>query len=169
MAFLITWVTHRSWLPGDPRGFRSHKGKNHIPPPKRYAVSESESYDPEMFEGLYLFHSQPDAVKLNETQRETVADVVADTIREFCPGRSTICVGETHVHVLVELGGRVTAGRFCNYAKGRSARKLIARGHEGKVWARRFHARHIGSSHWNKAKKYILNHKQGEIVRETNG
>jgi REP element-mobilizing transposase RayT len=74
------------------------------------------------------------------------------------------------VHVLAELGGRVTVSRFCHLAKGRSARKLISLGHKGKVWARRYHVRHIESSAWETSKRYVLKHRTGkEIVREVRG
>ena len=164
MAFLLTWVTYKSWLPGDPRGFRSHKGKNYIPPPVRYAGKDTQQYSSERFKGLYEFHSGSGAVRLDETQREKVVDIVIETIREFCPGRAAVCVGETHAHVLLELGGRITSDRFCNFAKGRSARKLISLGHNGKVWARRFHARHIDSAQWDSAKQYILNHETSREI-----
>ena len=170
MAFLITWTTHNSWLPGDPRGFRTYKHRQNIPPPERYAGSEPEFYKPEQYEKLYLFHSGKDVVMLTEEQRRIVAAIVTDTIQELCPDRWAFCVGELHVHVLLELGGRVTAARFCHLAKGRSARKLIVLGHSGKVWARRYHSRHIESPAWDTAKRYVLKHKTGkEIVRENPG
>jgi hypothetical protein len=31
--WLVTWVTYGSWLPGDPRGFRTFRGREYVPPP----------------------------------------------------------------------------------------------------------------------------------------
>ena len=57
--------------------------------------------------------------------------------------------------------------RFCNYAKGRSARKLIGLGHKGKVWARKYNVRHVDEKNWDASKKYILGHNShGEVTRE---
>jgi REP element-mobilizing transposase RayT len=169
MAFLITWTTHNSWLPGDPRGFRTRKGGKFVPPPARYADGASEVYDPKKYKGLYKFHSGGKAVNLSEEQRRVAADTVIGTIEEICPGRWALCVGEVHVHVLVELGGRATTARFCHLAKGRSASRIIALGHKGKVWSRRYHARHFDSSEWNAAKQYVLSHNTGKEVVCENG
>ena len=145
MPYLITWTTHNSWLPGDPRGFRTRKGKQYVPPPARYADGSSEVYDPKKYEGLYRFHSGKDAVRLSEEQREVVAERVVYTIEKMCSGRWVLCAGEVHVHALVELDERSAVSRFCQFAKGGSARKLIALGHKGKVWARKYHARPVDS------------------------
>lgn len=167
MAFLITWVTYNSWLQGDPRGFRTRKGKKHVPPPARYANRESETYDRKQFEKLHKYHLREDAVKLDKIQRYTVADIIVKTIGELCPGEAVISVGASHVHVLVELDGQEMVPRFCNYAKGRSARKLIALGHKGKVWARKYNARHIDTGSWDASRRYVLSHNnRDEVTRE---
>jgi REP element-mobilizing transposase RayT len=167
MPFLITWTTHNSWLPGDPRGFRTFRGRKYVAPPARYADSKTDSYDRERFAGLYHYNLREDGVKLNNHERRIVADVVIDTIREFCPGRAVLCVGATHTHLLVELEKRITAPQFCRYAKGRSAKKLIDAGDKGKIWARGYHVRHIRPADWDAARQYILSHKTGgETIQE---
>ena len=167
MAFLITWTTYNSWLQGDPGGFRTHKARRYVPAPERYAQDKSDCYAPERYKNLYDYHQKTDAVKLSKEQGQEIMAVVVDTIQEFCPERSVICVGVTHVHILAELGGKVTAPRFYNYAKGRSARKLIAAGHRGKVWCKGYHVRYINDSEWESARDYVLKHKDsGDIVCE---
>jgi REP element-mobilizing transposase RayT len=159
MAFLITWTTYNSWLPGDPRGFRTRKGKEYVPPPARYARDESRFYKAGRYNGLYRSVPKSNAVRLSETQQQTVLTVIGETIQEQCPGHALVCVGENHVHLLLNLANQTTVPKFCNYAKGRSARRLIALGHSGKVWARGYHAEHVDSQDWEKAAQYILKHR----------
>ena len=164
MAFLITWTTYNSWLPGDERGFRTRKKKKWLPPPPRYAKDAEVTYDPERFKWLRRHYDGRKRVKLDRHQKETVMEVILQTIREFCPGRAVVSVGETHTHILVELGGKVTVSKFCNYGKGRSARKLLAMGHKGKLWGRGYHTQHIESSEWNTVRNYILRHSDENAV-----
>jgi REP element-mobilizing transposase RayT len=164
MPFLITWTTHNSWLPGDPRGFRTFRGEKYVPPPARYADSETDSYDREKFDGLYNYNLREEGVKLNNHERRIVADVVLNTIREFCLGRAVLCVGTTHTHLLVELERQITVPQFCRYAKGRSARKLIDVGHKGKIWARGYHVRYVDAADWDAVRQYVLSHKTCEVI-----
>jgi REP element-mobilizing transposase RayT len=115
---------------------------------------------------LYRFNLRSPAVVLDERERRAVLDSLVDTLRDFCRGR-VLSVGATHVHILVEEKGQINLSRFCNFAKGRSARKVIALGHSGKVWARGYHTRYIDCSNWDSDRQYVLSHSHANaIVRE---
>jgi hypothetical protein len=42
--WLVTCTTFGTWLPGDPRGFQTWRGREYVPPPKRYARQGESTY-----------------------------------------------------------------------------------------------------------------------------
>ena len=44
--WLVTFGTYGVWLPGDPRGFQTWRGREYVPPPARYAKPGEATYDP---------------------------------------------------------------------------------------------------------------------------
>ena len=75
--WLVTWTTYGTWLPGDPRGFRTWRGKVYVPPPARYGDSGESVYDPSHYVDRYQV--AVDAVErpvlLSTSQRQAVLDL----------------------------------------------------------------------------------------------
>jgi hypothetical protein len=80
--WLVTWSTYGSWLPGDPRGFQTWRGKEYVPPPKRYAKPGEETYDPSKYAKTYQLAKVmvPEPVKLTQVQRQFAVDAVVAEI-----------------------------------------------------------------------------------------
>ncbi len=166
MVFLITWTTHGYWLPGDPRGFRTHRGKQDIAPPARYASPSEKQYDPKQHNILHRhFRSKiADPLTLNESQMKAAAEVIAE-VGGGLARSGVVAVLPNHVHVLADLPESGTTGFFCNRVKSKSSLRLSDYGLKGKVWARRYHARRIRQTGRGNAEEYVKSHAdQGAIV-----
>ena len=166
MIFLITWTTHGYWLPGDSRGFRTHRGKKPVDPPGRYAAANEKQYNPEEHDILHRhFRSKiANPLTLNESQMKIAAEVIAGVSASLA-GNGVVAVLPNHVHVLAELPESCTTGFYCNRIKSKSSLRLSDHGLKGKVWARRYHARRVPQSGRGNAEKYVMSHaNQGAIV-----
>ena len=92
--------TYGSWVPGDPRGFRTWRHKQHV----------EGDYKSPPAAGLHdIQHKRSeaamkrDAVRLNTTERQIVAEALADKLREWVFPFVNIAVDATHFHVLVKI------------------------------------------------------------------
>jgi len=94
-AYLLTFRTYGTWLPGDPRGTvdRGHRLRGTPLAPPR---ARREAY------AMSLMHQPP--VILSRAQRAAVRDA----IRDLCASREwvlhALAVQTNHVHVVVALG-----------------------------------------------------------------
>src|SRR5207249_2399004 len=93
---ISTW---KSWLPGNPRGFRSRHHKIHSSGDYKDPPPEGEHA------GLYRFHSKNcgDPIVLPPELRETVGKAIRRKLKEMNCQVLAIAVAATHVHLLVEL------------------------------------------------------------------
>jgi hypothetical protein len=128
----VTLGTHNSWLPGDPRGFRSYRHKVHSggdyknpPPPGEHA-------------GLYAFSQsisgQP--VVIPEEYRSVVGKKILKKLKEAGYQTLAIAVAGMHVHIQVELPDNLAMIRQimgnCKRAASHAIRDVLP----GQVWAR---------------------------------
>ena len=164
MWFLITWATYGHWLPGDPRGFRTYRGKKEIPPPKRYAGG-GPAYEPAEYKRLYDYTRARTgrAIRLNRVQIQAACDMIVETATAFGVG-GVVAIGPHHVHVLASFPPAMTTGFFCNRVKSRSSLRLSEFGLRGRVWARRYHAKQVLRESIDDARKYILSHECEDTV-----
>jgi len=162
--FLITWATYGHWLPGDPSGFRTYRGKKDIPPPKRYAGG-GPSYDPAQHKRLhdYARARTGTEIRLNRIQIQAACDMIVETAKALGV-YGVVAVGPHHVHVLVSFPPAMTTGFFCNRVKSRSSLRLSEQGLKGRVWARRYHAKRLPDENIDKARWYVLSHKRKDTV-----
>lgn len=127
-----TFGTRNSWLPGDPRGFRSrdhkiHSSGDHKSPPP---VGEHA--------GLYAYSKaisgQP--LILPDTCRKGVCNKVVNTLlgNDLCVLAAS--VGGMHVHLLVELPIDRTAVKGLIGIAKKSASQSLGDLLPGRVWAR---------------------------------
>jgi REP element-mobilizing transposase RayT len=156
---LITWTTHGSWLPGDPRGFRTRGRRLNIPPPARYANTDEEAYDAKNWERLFEYHKHisKGAICLDRQQRDFINRRIAGLAAECGVEAEAIHVGSNHVHVLVECGNLEVA-KFVKRLKGVTSRELSEHGLKGNVWARRYHVRRIPDEGLKGVIRYLRGH-----------
>src|SRR5262245_36604629 len=105
--WLVTWSTYASWLPGDPRGFQTWRGKEYVPPPTRYANPGAATYDPRKYVGRYKAAKASAVaapVKLSPKQREIVTDAVVTEIAKLPVVSAVLAVAAEHSHLLVKFG-----------------------------------------------------------------
>jgi REP element-mobilizing transposase RayT len=123
--------THCSWLPGDPRGFRSKDHDIHSsgdykkPPPKGQHA------------GLHRYakrHSA-DAVTLPQHLREPVGKAILQELTKHQARILALAVAGMHVHMLIELPDDMTEIRRiigrCKTAACRAVRRQMP----GRLWA----------------------------------
>ncbi|MEX2288019.1 MAG: hypothetical protein WD648_13075 [Planctomycetaceae bacterium] len=139
--WLVTWTTFGTWLPGDPRGFQTWRGRQYVPPPKRYAKAGEPTYDSAQFSDEHKRASAiaGEAVYLSSAQQELVRDAVIDEIASIPIIAAILAIKKAHVHLLAKFGPfdiRATVGRL----KAAATRLLGEQGFEDKrVWSRNCH------------------------------
>ncbi len=141
MWWLITWTTYGSWLPGDPRGFRTRRAQEYVPPPKRYARRGEQAYDAKRYASRYAQardRTEESAPLTRKQQRIIVPTIIAEI--DAIPIVSAIAsIGPTHVHWLGRFDEheiRPTVGRV----KAAATRSLNAAGFDGKrPWSKNCH------------------------------
>lgn len=128
----VTIGTYNSWLPGDPRGFRSRGHKIHSsgdhknPPPKGEHA------------GLYEYSAsvsgQP--VLLSKDQQKIVCHRLVHSLLDRDHRVLIAGVGGMHAHLLVELPGDHVQARYEVGIAKKSASQAIRHLIKGRVWAR---------------------------------
>ncbi len=145
--------THKSWLPGDPRGFRSYQHKVHssgdykTPPP------------PGEHTGLFRYSQgiSGKPILIPEECREVVGVAILQKLRKLGYTCLAISVSAMHTHLQVELPDELTAIRQimgqCKTASSHAIRALVP----GRVWGRDGSFTPIDDpEHQRKAFDYIL-------------
>ncbi|HTQ37978.1 MAG TPA: hypothetical protein VMJ32_03070 [Pirellulales bacterium] len=139
--WLITWTTYGSWLPGDPRGFRTWRKREYVPPPKRYAAPGEPVYNPSVYAERRRIAQQTTAASISLTKRQQlcVLNATVDEIRQMDVVPAIISIGTTHVHWLAQferLSIRLAVGRI----KAKATLSLREIGFDGKrPWTKNCH------------------------------
>ena len=116
--WLVTFNTHGTWLPGDPRGYQTWRHRVHVPPPKRYAKPGEETYDPAAHR---LRHAaakkllKGDPVFLTRRQMGCCLEAMIEEFGAIPVEPAIVAVGDWHVHTLIRVGGypiRTGVGRL---------------------------------------------------------
>ena len=116
--WLVTFNTYGTWLPGDPRGFQTWRGKEYVPPPKRYAKVGEATYDPAPHRARHaaakrsMTHAP---VTFTRRQVGCCREAIADELALLPLEPASLAVGDWHVHALVRVGGyplRTAVGRL---------------------------------------------------------
>lgn len=140
--WLVTWTTYGTWLPGDPRGFQTWRGREYVPPPQRYANPEEAIYQPEPYQELHqrsreVMTELPSTLAPAERKVAAEAMVTECTLLPLVP--SVLAVEENHVHLLLRVGSyslRTAAGRL----KAAASRHLHTSGFSRqKIWCQGCH------------------------------
>lgn len=146
--------TYGSWLPGDPRGFRTRRHREHVegdykspPAPRRYETRHADARR----------RLKRPTVVLGAVQRQIVLDEFRATLVDHDVSVIAIAVAATHLHVLAQFPARPAKPTFIErglrrtsaiddpvrhlmgIAKQWSAKRLVREGHvaSGPIWGKR--------------------------------
>ena len=152
-----TFSTHNSWLPGDPRGFRSRKHKLHSSGDHRNPPPIGEHA------GLHAYSKSisEQALVLDPGCRAIVGNAVLGNLKKHQRKCLVIAAGGMHVHTLVELSANSKeAKQAIGYAKLSASMSLNPQ-IPGRVWARGCNVRPIrDEEHHRNTFGYIERHRE---------
>lgn len=162
MSPYVNWVhaiftTHGSWLPGDPRGFRSRAHRIHSSGDVRCPPPAGEH------EGLYraVVAMNVHAVEIPEHLRLCVANALVGKCELQGANVRIAAVARRHVHMLLRVGSadaKVIVGRAKQYASHAIRREM-----PGKIWADGCNVVRIDSeSNYRSVVDYITCHQAEE-------
>ena len=158
-AYLITFHTYGTWLPGDPRGMVTRE-QNQYGEPRRGGC------DALLERSRGLLQNPPVVLKAGERV------VVRRAFEEVCRHRAWTLhaahVRSNHVHVVV--GADASPGRIMGDLKAWATRRVVQAGHRPRaahVWVRQGSTRYL----WHRAAVvaacfYVL-HEQGDVLLGT--
>jgi REP element-mobilizing transposase RayT len=137
LAYLLTWTTYGTWLPGDARGW-VEGGTPGIQEP----------------DGARLAAAQGDLTKAPVTLDEAQRAIVAATIEAHCAIRQwrlhAVNIRSNHVHVVVTADAAPET--VMNQLKAWCSRRLNEQGEPRKHWWTRH-----GSTKWINGETYLRN------------
>lgn len=168
-CWFVTWGTYGVWLPGDPRGFRTWRGRAYVPPPRRYAQHGEIPYNPAEFRDLHEQSSLAidSSVTLMQRQREIVRQAIVEDLRTIEVVPAILSVGGQHVHLIARFGVRLirpTVGRL----KAAATRALSQTSIDAKrVWAKGCHMESLTTPlAFRNAFEYVRDHEaQGAVLQ----
>ena len=154
--FHVTFSTYGTWLPGDPRGYRTWRHREHVegdyrtpPKPDIHARTLLRSRQ-------YMKRA---AVRLNGDQRRCAGEALLEMLLRQDAQVVALAVGAEHVHVVAKLpdaNARLVVGR----AKKHAAHILRGIGWVGGAWAKRCRTLPIRDrAHQLNAIEYVKRHR----------
>jgi hypothetical protein len=168
--WLISWTTYATWLLGDKRGYCTWRGKQYVPPPRRYAKPGEAIYRASEHSHVHdLAQSTCDeSVYLTRNQMEIALAAMISEIAEINIVPAIMSLGEWHVHWLCHFGKlkiRPTVSRV----KAAATRELNAVGFQGKKpWTKGCNMKSKSTQRaCRNAYKYVRDHRnQGCLIYE---
>ena len=164
-AWLLTWTTYGSWLPGDERGFVSRqrdddaKHRIHNLPGTHYSAAQQD------LEESARERMQGHPVKLGEAEARTAFDAFVEAANAHQIVLLAVSVMADHVHVLCQ--GAQDGGELLRLLKGVSARRLGQRHtmqDAPRWWTKSGSRRHIKAREDLTAAIEYVRGQQGELV-----
>jgi len=154
MRYHITWGTYGSWLPGDPRGFRTGKGREHVP------YDYKNPPPPGLYAGLHAYARRSlkkAPVSIPKDLRQAVGCRCLDQFAKENVAVFVMSVGGEHVHAAIECpaeGLKQVIGR---------AKKVSSHGVRdripGRLWQAGCRAIPVHSDdYWRTLLQYIQDH-----------
>ncbi len=103
---LISWTTYATWLPGDKRGYCTWRGKQYVPPPKRYAKPGEAIYRASEHTHVRDLAKSicDDPVYLTNNEMKIALAAIVREIAEIPIVPAIMSLGEWHVHWLCYFG-----------------------------------------------------------------
>jgi hypothetical protein len=169
--WLITWGTYGSWLPGDPRGFRTWRRREYVPPTYGKAQSGERIYDPAAYtERLDESRSRltSTAVSLTVHERREACSALVVEIAAVRIVPAILAVAKHHAHLISQFGDleiRPTVGRL----KAAATRSMKDPSFDPpSVWAKGCHMESLNSENdFVAAYQYVEQHgAQGAVIHK---
>jgi hypothetical protein len=149
-------TTYGAWLPGDPRGYRTRRHREHVdgdynnPPP-------TGAHEAKLQRSQRLL-KQP-AVQIPTRWRSTIGTAVREKLVAKDGFVLCVAVALQHVHVLVKLPASRTPRHWMGLARKHATFEVRNRGWKGKLWGIRGKELPIKDrQHQMAVYQYILNH-----------
>ena len=150
----ITFGTYGSWIPGDPRGFRSKHEKIHSsgdhrnpPPPGEHAKLHQ-----------HIKQIKPDPICIPQPLLSIVGNTIVNDAAKRNYPLLTLSVSPMHVHMLIELPISETATEVGKIK--RQASMAITKQLPGRMWAKGCGIKPIrDKAHQVNTFNYILKHR----------
>jgi REP element-mobilizing transposase RayT len=122
-AYMATWTTYGTWLPGDERGYVNNKGQT-LPGNKRLLQKNQE-------------RQKTPAVKLNKREKKIVQQVILAEAKKIGHEIIDLTVCTNHVHLLAKPHRKSIEDIIGRY-KSITTRVFWENGRKGKIWTRGF-------------------------------
>ncbi|MGC4005465.1 MAG: hypothetical protein QM811_21050 [Pirellulales bacterium] len=153
----VVLTAYGNWLPGDPRGFRTPKHREHVegdykqPPPKG------------RYDGLHqnrLESMRNDRYRIPKALFKQVGEAIVDVLHDKNVFVMCICVQRAHCHLLVKAS-RFLLNKFLGIAKRKASRICVKHSGDRRIWAKKCSRKPVTKlSHFRNAYRYILAHGQ---------
>ena len=168
--WLVTISTYGAWLPGDPRGFQTKRGRRYVPPPKRYAKRGEETYDADEYQRLHEQSKSLSGAKVvafPEAMRPWVLEILVRRIDEMGIGPRVLSVGRQHGHLVARFG-RWRIRPAMGQAKAAVTNAFRATGDRRSIWAAGCHMRSKPTRQlYLGAIEYVRKHvREGAVIYE---
>ena len=153
----VTGNTYGTWLRGDPRGWRSRRGREHVdgdyknpPPAGTYETLHAQSRSSLKRAPVYL----------SAVQRRAAGEALVEMLLQLDIEVLAVSLDASHYHVLARFPDDVVRRRL-GRAKKHASHALSELGLPGHVWARKCRALPVSDrSHQINVLRYIEAHKK---------
>lgn len=169
--WLITWGTYGSWLPGDPRGFRTWRRREYVPSPFGRAQGGEPIYDSAAYAERHedtrgRLTSTPVSLTVTDRREACSALVVEIAALRIVP--AILTVAKRHAHFISQFGElaiRPTVGRL-KAAATRSMKSVCFDAPQ--LWAKGCHMESLnGEDEFVAAYQYVQHHvSQGAAIHK---
>jgi len=162
----ITFGTHNSWLPGDPRGFRDHNHRLHSSGDHRHPPPTGE------YAKLNQYAKQISSTPLliNKSNQWVVLHAIKTKLEQLNHRSIAIACCGMHVHILAELPECLPEIKNITGKFKRSASLALHDSLPGRIWARGGNYEPVKTqSHQQATYAYILRHRKAWVWSETTG
>lgn len=168
--WLVTWGTYGSWLPGDPRGFKTWRKREYIPPVFGKAQPGEPVYDPAAFSQRHrrARDSCGDAVILCPQDVRLCCQAMVRDLSQISVAPAILSIAPTHCHLVAKFGAlkiRSVVGRL-KFAASREVHDSGSR--MGRIWAKGCHMKSLPRPEaFDEAIRYVADHKSaGALVHQ---
>lgn len=130
--FHVVFTTYGAWLPGDPRGFRTRRHRDHV------AGDYMSPPEAGIYEGLHRAAKRQltqDIVTFSPARRNVIVAAIADKVVALRSLFAIVAVAGRHAHLLLKLPPRLTQ-HWCGQIKRHVTFTLKESGWTGKVWGK---------------------------------
>ena len=152
--FHVVLTTYGTWLPGDPRGFRTRHHRRHVE--GDYKSPPVEDYSAKLNYSLSVLKQTP--VYVNEGLQQVLGLAIVERLRQLGAFVLVAGVVETHVHLLAKMPEHLTRD-WTGLAKKHAWFKMRDAGWQEKLWAKRAKFTPVTNrKHLHNSFAYIVRH-----------